>query len=226
MRSPGMDRGEEPWATVVGVVGDVRAGQLTDAFRATAYYPHRQRPPGRSLEVTWAVRSTIDAAALTTTVRRAVESVDAQVPMDIRPVERLVASSVADRKFTMLVISGFATIALLLAVIGIYGVVSYTVAQRTREIGIRLALGASPVAMLRMVVGAAMRTVVPGLALGALLTLAASGALRSMLYQMSPLEPVSLALAIGVLAVAALVSCVVPGVRATRVDPIVSMRSE
>jgi ABC-type antimicrobial peptide transport system permease subunit len=126
----------------------------------------------------------------------------------------------------MLVISGFAIIALFLAVIGIYGVMSYTVAQRTREIGIRLALGASPLAMLRMVIGAAMRTVLPGLALGALLTVAASGTLRSMLYEMSPLEPVSLGLAVGVLAAAALVSCVVPAVRATRVDPIVSMRAE
>lgn len=225
-RPYGMDRGDEPWATVVGVVGNVRAGALTDDFRATAYYPHRQRPPVRALTTTWAVRSSIDEAALTATVRRAVEAVDPQVPLEVRPVEQLVAARVADRRFTMLVISGFAVIALFLAVIGIYGVVSYTVAQRTREIGIRLALGASPAAMLRMVVGAAMRTVVPGLALGALLTAAASGTLRSMLYQMSPLEPVSLLGAGGVLAIAALASCVVPGVRATRVDPIVSMRSE
>src|SRR5690606_27904001 len=133
----------------------------------------------------------------------AVERVDPQVPLEIRPAGQLVSARVADRRFTMLVISGFAAIAFFLAVIGIYGVVSYTVAQRTREIGIRLALGASPGAMLRMVVGAAMRTVVPGLALGALLTFAASGTLRSMLYDMSPLEPVSMLGAVGVLAIAA-----------------------
>ena len=119
-----------------------------------------------------------------------------------------------------------AVIALFLAVIGIYGVVSYTVAQRTREIGIRLALGATPGAMRRMVIVTAMRTVLPGLALGALLTLAVSGTLRSMLYEMSPLEPVSLVGAVVVLAGAALASCIVPAVRATRVDPIVSMRAE
>ncbi len=227
LRPYGMDRGDgEPWATVVGVVGNVRSANLTDDFRATAYYPHRQRPAGRALTTTWAVRSSLDADALTSSVRAAVERVDPQVPLEIRPAERLVSARVADRRFTMLVISGFAVIALFLAIIGIYGVVSYTVAQRTREIGIRLALGASPGAMLRMVVGAAMRTVVPGLALGALLTFAASGTLRSMLYEMSPLEPVSMLGAVGVLAIAALASCVVPGVRATRVDPIVSMRAE
>lgn len=226
MRSPGMDRMQEPWATVVGVVGDVRADELTDDYRATAYYPHRQRPATRSLSVMWAVRSTIDPVALTATIRRTIESVDPQVPMEIRPAEDLVAASVAGRRFTMLVIAGFAVIALFLAVIGIYGVVSYTVAQRTREIGIRLALGASPRAMLRMVILTAMRTVLPGLALGALLTLAMSGTLRSMLYEMSPLEPVSLAGAVAVLAAAALASCILPAVRATRVDPIVSMRAE
>lgn len=226
IRSPGMDTMDEPWTTVVGVVGDVRADELTDDFRATAYYPHRQRPARRSRSATWAVRSSIDPATLTSAVRRTISSVDPQVPIEIRPAEDLVNASVADRRFTMLVIAGFAVIALFLAVIGIYGVVSYTVVQRTREIGIRLALGATPGAMRRMVIVTAMRTVLPGLALGALLTLAMSGTLRSMLYEMSPLEPVSLVGAVVVLAGAALASCIVPAVRATRVDPIVSMRAE
>ena len=176
--------------------------------------------------MTWAVRSTLDAAALAPMMRRTITSIDPQVPIEIRPARELVSASVADRRFTMLVIAGFALVAFFLSIIGIYSVVSYTVAQRTREIGIRLALGATPGEMRRMVVTTAMRTVVPGLVFGTLLALAASGTLRSLLYGVSPFEPVSLAGAVAVLAVAALASCIVPAMRATRVDPMVAIRAE
>jgi putative ABC transport system permease protein len=126
----------------------------------------------------------------------------------------------------MIVLGAFAVVALLLAIVGIYAVVSYTVAQRTRELGVRLALGASPGRVRTMVLLSAMRSIVPGLVAGGLLAVAATSAMRSLLYGVTPLDPVALGAAVGILAIAGLASTLGPAIRATRVDPLIAIRAE
>ncbi len=226
VRPAGMDRGEEPWYQVIGVVGDSRGSSVTDRFRSVYYFDHRQRPAYRSYTVSYAIASSLDEASVAGMARRAIESLDPQVPLETRPLASLVGESVADRRFTMLLLGGFAAIALLLAVVGIYAVVSYTVAQRTREMGVRLALGSSPGRIRWLVLSSSLRAVIPGLCIGVLLAMAGSGALRSLLYGVSPFDAVALGAAVLLLGLAALVSTLLPAVRATRVDPMLAMRAE
>jgi ABC-type antimicrobial peptide transport system permease subunit len=126
----------------------------------------------------------------------------------------------------LVVLGAFSAVGLLLAIVGIYAVVSYTVAQRTREIGVRLALGATPDRVQTLVMLTAMRSVVPGLVGGALLAMASSSAMRSVVYGVSPLDPVSLVTAVGALALAALAATLGPARRATRVDPLLAIRAD
>ena len=140
--------------------------------------------------------------------------------------EALVAQSVADRRFTMLVLGAFAAVALLLALVGIYAVVSYAVSQRTREIGVRVALGATAGEVRKLVLGAAMRAVIPGLVVGGGLAMGSAQLLRSLLYGVTPFDAAALAGAVGVLGGAAVISSLLPAVRATRVDPLIAMRAE
>ena len=227
VRPAGMDMGEgEPWHTVIGVVGNVRASSIVAPFRQTYYFDHRQRPPGRTMSVRYAVRSSLPVGPATVAVRRAVAAVDPQVPVDARPMSAMVSRAVSDRRFTMLVLGAFASVALLLALVGIYAVVSYAVAQRTREIGVRLALGATAAEVRRLVMSSALRGIAPGLAVGALLAFVGVRALRSLVYGVSPFDPVALIAAIAILGLVGIASSVLPARRATRVDPLVAMRAE
>ena len=227
VRPAGMDMGEgEPWHTVIGVVGSVRAASIVAPFRQTYYFDHRQRPAARTMSVRYAVRSSLPAGPATVAVRRAVAAVDPQVPVDARPMTTMVSRAVADRRFTMLVLGSFAAVALLLALVGIYAVVSYAVAQRTREIGVRLALGATAGEVRRLVMSSALRGIAPGLAMGAVLAFAGVRALRSLVYGVSPFDPVALVAAIAILGLVGIASSVLPARRATRVDPLVAMRAE
>jgi putative ABC transport system permease protein len=152
--------------------------------------------------------------------------VDPDVPLVLQTMPQLVARTVSDKRFTMLVLGTFGGLALLLAIVGIYGVVSYAVAQRTREIGVRRALGASGGQVRRMVLASTFRAVAPGLLLGAGLALVSANALRALLYGISPFDPATIALAVLALGGAALLACLVPAWRAARVDPLISMRAE
>lgn len=222
----GMDPGEEPWYTVIGVVADVRGTTATSNFAATYYFDHRTRPGNRTRSVSYAIRSTLGSAAIAPMLRREVAAIDPQVPLDIETMSDIVSRSSAARKFPMLLIVAFASVALVMAVVGIYAVVSYAVTQRTREIGVRLALGASPVMVRSLVVGSAMRGVLPGLVVGAGLSFATARLLTNMLYGVSPFDPLALTAALTLLGLAALVSTALPAVRATRVDPLIAMRAE
>jgi predicted permease len=227
VRPAGMDMGEgEPWHTVIGVVGSVRTSSIVGPFRQTYYFDHRQRPAGRMMSARYAVRSSLPVGPATVAMRRAVAAVDPQVPVDARPMTTMVSRAVADRRFTMLVLGSFASVALLLALVGIYAVVSYAVAQRTREIGVRLALGATAAEVRRLVMSSALRGIAPGLAVGALLAFAGVRALRSLVYGVSPFDPVALIAAIVILGLVGIASSVLPARRATRVDPLVAMRAE
>jgi putative ABC transport system permease protein len=226
VRPAGMDAGQEPWYVVVGVVEDVRGASMIDAYREVYYFDHRQRPPYRTRSVTYVARAAVDPASLGGAVQRLIAAVDPQVPVETRSLRRLVLDSVADRRFTVVLLGAFAAVALFLTIVGIYAVVSYAVARRTREIGVRLALGGTPAGMRRMVLLAAMRAIAPGLGVGVLLALGGSGVLRSLLYGISPFDAGTLATAVVVLGVAALASSLVPARRATRVDPMLAIRSE
>lgn len=225
VRVAGMDGiPDEPWTVVIGVVGDSRSGSPTDGFRQTYYFDHRQRPPYRSRSVTYVARSSQPATAVSDALRSAVKTADPDVPIEIRAMRDLLTQAVSDRRFTMVVLAAFATVALFLAVIGIFAVVSYSVAQRTREIGVRLALGSTPAGVRWMVVLDAMRAVAPGLVLGGILAVAGSGALRTLLYDVSPIDPLAIGLAMVALALAAVGSSLIPAMRSTRIDPMLAIR--
>ncbi|MEP6763933.1 MAG: ABC transporter permease [Gemmatimonadaceae bacterium] len=222
----GMDGGTEPWYTVIGVVANVRTNSATSPFTATYYFDHRDRPAYRSRQVTYAIRSHLNLAAIAPIVRKAVSEIDPQVPLIIGNMPANVSRSVATRRFPMLVFGAFALVALVMAIVGIHAVVSYAVAQRTREIGVRLALGATPVAVQSLVLKSALAAVIPGLVFGAAFSMAGAGFLRTLLYGVSPFDPIALIAAVAVLGVAALASSALPALRATRVDPLVAMRAE
>jgi putative ABC transport system permease protein len=230
VKPSGMDsnseENREPWFTVIGVVPSVRSNSITGRFRPTYYFDHRQRPPHRSAAVTYAVRTRLAPTESFGALRAAVRAVDPDVPVVLQTMPELVARTVAERRFTMLMLGTFGGLALLLAIVGIYGVVSYAVAQRTREIGVRRALGATPGRVGRLVLGTTLTAVVPGLVAGALLTLVNSRALGAFLYGVSPFDVPTLLLVVVALGAAALVASLVPAWRATRVDPLIAMRSE
>jgi putative ABC transport system permease protein len=222
----GMDRGAESWYTVIGVVGDVRTVTPTSKFAATYYFDYRDRPAYRTRQVTYVLHSAQSMAAVSAMVRREVAAVSPQVPLQIESFPEQVAKASVGTRFPMLVLGAFATVALALAIAGIYAVVSYAVAQRTREIGVRLALGATSQEVRALVLKSAMIAIVPGLAIGAAIAAASSNLLRTLLYGVSPFDPAALGVATVLLAVAALVSSAIPAMRATRVDPLIAMRAE
>jgi hypothetical protein len=226
LRPAGMDSAEEPWYTVVGVAGDTRAASPTDPFREVYYFDHRQRPPYRTLTATWVSRGGADAMSLAVAVRGAIESIDPQVPIEQRPLDALVSQSVADRRFLLVLVGAFSAVALLLAIVGIHAVVSYTVTQRTRELGVRQALGATASQVRSLVLVESMKSIGPGLVIGVLLAIAATSAVRTLLYGVSPMDPVALGTAVLVLAATGIGSSLGPAVRATRVDPMRAIRSD
>lgn len=227
VKPAGMDSDKgEPWFTVIGVVPSVRGSSITGDMRATYYFDHRQRPPYRSASVTYAVRTRLAPTESFAQLRTAIRAVDPEVPVVLRTMPELVAGTVVDKRFTMLVLGTFGALALLLAIVGIYGVVSYAVAQRTREIGVRRALGATPGRVGTLVLRSTLAAVIPGLVVGALLTLANAKALGALLYGVSPFDLPTLVMAVGTLGAASLLASLVPAWRAVRVDPLIAMRAE
>jgi predicted permease len=220
----GTDNGNGAPAEVVGVVGDVRSQDLSKANDVEFYRPWAQRS---SPFLNLLVRSTTKPEATTGIVRLALKKIDNGLPI-IQPntLEAIVSESLGERRLTMALLGVFAGIALLLAVVGIYGAVAYTVEQRTSEIGLRMALGAQAIDVLRLVVRQGMNPVILGLIIGLAGTFAVGRLLTAQLYQISPHDPFLLGAAAIVLAVAALLACLIPARRATLVDPIQALRTE
>ena len=220
----GTDNGIGAPAEVVGVVGDVRSQDLAKVNDVEFYRPWAQRS---SPFLNVLVRSTTKPEATTGIVRMSLKKIDDGLPI-IQPntLEAIVSDSLGDRRLTMALLGVFAGIALLLAVVGIYGAVAYTVEQRTSEIGVRMALGAQTIDVLRLVVRQGMNPVILGLIIGLTGTFAVGRLLAAQLYQISPHDPFLLGAAATVLAVAALLACLFPARRATRIDPIRALRSE
>lgn len=213
------------WLTVIGVVEPVRHDALTVEPRPTVYVDYRQRP-ARLATATFVLRAAMPPDALVGPVRERIRALDPDVPAEFSTMERVVGNSVSDRRFTMLVLVGFAALALLLAAVGIYGVVSYAVQRRTREMGIRLALGAAPPALLGTVFGNSMRVVAAGALLGAAGALALTRLLQSMLYGIRPLDPLVLGTATVLLTGVAGLATYIPARRATSIDPVEALRHE
>jgi putative ABC transport system permease protein len=209
---------------VIGIVGDVRQLGLDVPFEPEIYVPHAQ-VGNSSLEIV--LRTDVPPATLVSAVRREVQELDADLPIaKFQTLEEVVAESISRPRFYMLLVAIFAGVALLLAAVGIFGVMSYSVAQRTRELGIRIALGAGAGAVRRLVVGQAMTLAVIGLAVGLGAAVLLSSALEKMLFNLSSTDPATFAAVAGVLFVVALIASWLPARRASKVDPVVALRAE
>ena len=210
---------------IVGVVDDVRRKGLDSDVQPEMYFSYVQKPERR---LNLVIRSTTeDASRLTQAARAEVKSFDPQqIIWRAQTLEQLLSTSVAPRKFNMMLLGIFAGVALVLAAVGLYGVMSYSVSWRTQEIGIRMALGAKRTDVLRMVVRQGMTMTLVGLALGLVGVIALSRVMVGMLYGVSPTDPLTFAGVSIVLLIVALLACLIPARRATRVDPIVALRSE
>jgi putative ABC transport system permease protein len=209
---------------VIGVVGDVRHYGLDIESRAMTYWPFARNPYGT---MTVTVRTAGDARLVVRSIAGLVRRLDPElVVANIRTMDEVVSSSVAQRRLTMLLLAGFAGVALLLAAIGIYGVIAYGVTQRTQEIGIRMALGAQRGDVLRMVVKQALQLAAGGIVIGGACALLLTRLMEGLLFQVTPGDPVTLIVVSAVLAAVALLASYIPGRRATRVDPVVALRAE
>ena len=213
------------WMTIVGVVGDVRAEGLDIAPKPMLVAYHREEAWDRSLALV--VRTIGDPMMAAAVVRRAVKNADpAMAIRDIRTLNDIVGASLARRRFSLGLASCFAVVALLLAAVGIYGVLAYMVTTRTREFGVRMALGASARSVLVLVVRQGMGWSLAGILIGVCASLAAGRVLDRMLYGVTSLDPSTYIAVVAVLLAVVAAACVVPAARATRVDPLESMRAE
>ena len=219
-----------PWATIVGIVKDVRSAGYQADIPPTMYFPHAQT--GRSAYYTPAAMNLVvktdgDPLTIAGPVREIVRRLSPATPVSqMRTMESVVAASVANRRFSTTLLAGFAALALVLAGIGIYGVIAYDVSQRTYEIGLRMALGARRGQVAGMMVGRGIRMVALGLALGAAGSVAVTGLLRSLLVDVSRTDPVTFAGVIIVLGIVAIAAAWLPARRASAVDPMVALRRD
>jgi putative ABC transport system permease protein len=215
----------DSWITIVGIVGDVHQAGLAVPARAEMYLPYQQQeffPPDYL-----AVRTSGDPQMLAESVRQQIWSVDKQQPVsDVMPLDRLVGESLAPRRMQASLLGGFAGLALLLASIGIYAVLSFVVTQRTQEIGVRVALGAHAGDVLRMVLSHGLKLFTIGAVLGLAAALALSRTMAHLLYGISATDPLSFLTVTFILGLVTLLACYIPARRAMRVDPLVALRYE
>lgn len=214
---------EIPWE-VVGVVGDEQTGSLVDTKSPGVYVTFDQSPTN---DVNIVLRAALDPQTLTSAIRAAIHAVDRdQSIADLQTLEQIKSGTVASDRMQTMLLGIFAALALLLAAVGIYGVISYSVTQRTHEMGIRAALGAGRGSLLAMVIGRGMRLTLMGLALGTAGALALTRLLGSLLFGISPRDPLTLVVVAAVLSTVALLACYIPARRAAGVDPLVALRYE
>ena len=215
---------QAPWAAIAGVVGNVKHLDLTEPVQAEMYFLHAQNPtPGATI----AVRTGSDPAQLAAAVRSEIRAIDRDLPVaNIRTMERVVADSTAQPRIVTGLVALFAALAALLAAMGLYGVISYSVAQRSHELGVRMALGATRGDMLRLVVGEGMRLTAAGVVLGLAAAFALTRLMASLLFGVRATDPWVFAMVTALIALIALGSTLVPALRASRVDPLIALRYE
>jgi len=209
--------------TIVGVITDARQRTVADAPRPTIFIPHAQNPDG--IRPALVVRTSLPFAAVAPAIRQRLQAFDPQlVILDVRPMDAVVSGALSRPRFNLLLIGAFAALGLGLASVGLYGVVAFVMTQRTRELGIRIALGARPADVRRLLITDGMRPVIAGVAVGIVLDVAATRLLHSMLFGVTPLDPISLAGAAAALSTVALLACYLPAQRAARIDPLTALR--
>jgi predicted permease len=211
--------------TIVGVVGDVRERSL-DAPPAPTLYAYSRQRPRTAFNFHVLVRGSVDAAALAAAAREIVGELNPDAAVEFRTLEQVFSSALAERQFTLVLMAVFGAIALLLAALGIYGVVSYLVSQRLREIGVRMALGASADQVLRLFVRQGLVLAFAGVACGVLAAVGLTRFLAGLLYEVSAVDAATFAAVALLLTGVALAACYVPARRASRVDPMVTLRRE
>ena len=215
---------KNPFGEIIGVVGDVKEGTLDQEPSPTVYYVHAHLAYAGMVFV---ARTENDPMALADSARKVVSKLDSQQPVaEMRTMETVLRGTFARQQFSAMLLAGFSIAALLLAAVGIYGVLSYSVTQRTREIGVRVALGAEPAGILRMVVGNGARLILAGSLAGLAGAFAVSGVLKSMLFGIGPRDPLSFILAPAILAMVALTAAYLPARRAAHVSPMEALRTE
>jgi putative ABC transport system permease protein len=214
----------ESWMSIVGVIGDVKQLGLDSNAKPEVYFPYLQ---AASPEMSVVVRTTADPLNLTAAVKSEIQKIDKDLPVgDSETMQQLLAMSISGRRFNMLLLTVFAVVALALAVVGIYGVMSYAVTQRTQEIGVRMALGARAIDVLKLVLKNGMSLALIGVAIGLAGAFALTRLLASLLFQVTPTDKATFAGVAVSLIVVALLACYIPARRATKVDPLVALRNE
>jgi putative ABC transport system permease protein len=215
---------EAPWRTVVGVAGDVQHASLSGRPRPVVYYPHAQGPDGNMQLV---VRATSSPAAIASGVREAMQRIDADLPVtELKPMTTFLSGALGDTEVALSLLGSFALMAIVLAAAGIYGVMAYAVAQRRLEFGIRLALGAAPRDLVRLVGMQSLRLTAAGIALGLVGARLTSSLLGDLVVGVGTADPRVFASTAAFLACIALAACVVPALRATKVDPNEALRAQ
>jgi putative ABC transport system permease protein len=209
---------------IVGVGGDVRYDSLTDEAYPTAYFPH----PELTYEfMTLVIRTSGDPAEMAPAVRREISALDPDQPVsDVRTMNQVMADTVGRARFNTLLLGLFASLATLLAAIGIFGVMNYSVTLRTREIGLRMALGAQPARVLMLVLRQGLLLTLVGIGTGLAGALALTRLMSGLLYGVGASDPTTFAAIVPLLAVVSLVACYIPARRATRIDPLIALRYE
>jgi predicted permease len=211
-----------PWLEIIGVVGDVKRRTLDVAPRP-GIYTHHLQTPGRDVSV--AIRTVSEPASMVEAVRSAIREVDKEQPVtDIRPMTEVLSKSIASWRFPMILLGIFAGLALALAAVGIYGVMAMAVAQRTREMAIRISLGAQTSDVFRLVMGRGLRLALAGVALGLTGSFALTRVIATLLYGVSATDPMTFGLIAALLVVVALLACLIPARRATKADPLAVLK--
>jgi putative ABC transport system permease protein len=212
------------WRTVVGIVGHVKNNALDQVGREQIYVPIAQTPfPIRNMYLT--VRAFGDPAAMASSIQRTVRTLDPSLPAyEVKTMDAWLDATVSPRRFNVMLLLAFGALALTLAAIGTYGVIAYSVSQRTQEIGIRMALGASRQDVLRMVVGGGLRLAIAGVLIGVALSLAAGRFISTLLFGVRATDPLTFGAVVAALMATAVFAAWIPARRATRVDPMVALR--
>ena len=219
-----------PFVTVVGIVADVRHNGITEGVKEKFYVPHTQwhKSLGNPIRaMTLVVKAHSDPRALTSPVSQTIRELDANLPVaDIRTMDDVVAATLSAPRFTGMLLGAFAGLALVLSAIGIYGVLSYVVSRRTREIGIRVAIGAGRGQVLRLVLGSGVGLALVGIVLGLAVAASLSRLMTTLLHDVQPGDPATYAAVAGALTTVAIVASLIPAWRATRVDPVRALKAE